>query len=90
MGIKEGKGRSLSSSVVPFLRLPLACFFPFPTSLQHKEASKDERGYFTVVSENLSRLSVVRKPNTDCLYKVVSNFIACVTRGKARVEGAIN
>ena len=67
----------------------LLAFFPFPTSRQHKEASRDERGYFTVVSENLSRLSVVRKPNTDCLYKVVSNFIACVTSGKARVEGAI-
>ena len=43
----------------------------------------------TVVSENLSRLPVVRKPNTDRLYKVVSNFIACVTSGEARVEGAI-
>lgn len=43
----------------------------------------------TVVSENLSSLSVVRKPNTDRLYRVVSNFIACVTSGEARVEGAI-
>ena len=29
------------------------------------------------------------KPNTDRLYGVVSNFIACVTSGEARVEGAI-
>ena len=82
-------------------REPLFVCFPFPSSPACLLFSLSQPPYnktrplrtreaiwqFSV--KILRRLSVVRKPNTDRLYGVVSNFIACVTSGQASVEGAI-
>ena len=82
-------------------REPLFVCFPFPSSPDCLLFSLSQPPYnktrplrtreaiWQLSVKILSRLSVVRKPNTDRLYEIVSNFIACVTSGEARLEGEI-
>ena len=82
-------------------RVPLLVCFPFPSSpacllcslaqppYNKTRSLRTKEAIWQLSVKILSRLSVVRKPNTDRPYGVVSNFIACVTGGEARVERKI-
>lgn len=87
-----GRGKRLEPLFVcfPFPSSPACLFFSLsqpPYNKTRRLRTREAIWQFSV--KILRRLSFVRKPNTDRLYGVVSNFIACVTSGQARVEGAI-